>query len=85
MSSRASPRIGIITIRNENEATRSRLSPIRIPVAMVVPGAAESGKDGHGLCASYHEGVEPAYVASALAADHFARAAVETAEIGECQ
>ena len=29
--------MGMITMRNEKRATRSRLSPSRMPVAMVVP------------------------------------------------
>jgi hypothetical protein len=36
-SNNASPKIGIITMKNENDATCSRLSPMMIPVAMVLP------------------------------------------------
>ena len=43
ISSNASPRIGIITMRNENDATFSRLSPSNIPVAIVVPDLLSPG------------------------------------------
>ena len=44
MLSNVSPRMGIMTIRNENEATFSRLSPRSIPVAMVVPERLRPGR-----------------------------------------
>ena len=44
MSSSPSPRIGIITMKNENLATSSFLSPNRIPVAIVDPERLRPGK-----------------------------------------
>ncbi len=43
-SRRASPKIGIITIRNENRATCSFLFPSMSPVAIVVPERESPGK-----------------------------------------
>ena len=38
------PRMGITTMKNENWATRSRLSPSRIPVAIVEPDRLRPGR-----------------------------------------
>ena len=41
---RASPRMGMMTMRKEKRATSSRLSPRMMPVAMVVPERERPGR-----------------------------------------